>query len=120
MLLKGGVAVMKKMHALKEHKVQCALDDFGTGYSSLSSLRTLPLMQLKIDPSFVRDLHTNANALAIAQAIVALGHSLGLQVLAEGVENAAQRDLLASIQCDAFQGNHFAPPVAAGDLPISQ
>lgn len=120
MLLKGGLEVVKKMCALREHKVQCALDDFGTGYSSLSSLRTLPLMQLKIDPSFVRDLHTNANALAIAQAIVALGHSLGLQVLAEGVENAAQRDLLASIQCDAFQGNHFAPPVAAGDLPISQ
>lgn len=120
MLLTGGMEITKKMRTLKEQGVQCALDDFGIGYTSLSSLKTLPLVQLKMDPSFVRDLHTNAHALALAQAIVALGHSVGLQVLAEGVENAAQRDLLASIQCDAFQGNHFASPVAAGDLPISQ
>ena len=89
---------------------------FGTGYSSLSYLKRLPLDQLKIDQSFVRDLLSDPNDAVIAQAIIALGHSLGLQVIAEGVENRAQRDMLADIDCDAFQGYYFAHPVAAADL----
>ena len=116
MLVNDMQDVISKMNALKSHQVKFSLDDFGTGYSSLSYLKRLPLDQLKIDQSFVRDLLIDPNDAAIAQAIIALGHSLGLQVIAEGVENLAQRDMLASIDCDAFQGYYFAHPVAAADL----
>jgi len=116
MLVNDVQDVIAKMNALKDHQVKFSLDDFGTGYSSLSYLKRLPLDQLKIDQSFVRDLLSDPNDAVIAQAIIALGHSLGLQVIAEGVESMAQRDMLASIDCDAFQGYYFAHPVAAADL----
>jgi diguanylate cyclase (GGDEF)-like protein/PAS domain S-box-containing protein len=116
MLVNDVQDVIVKMNALKDHQVKFSLDDFGTGYSSLSYLKRLPLDQLKIDQSFVRDLLSDPNDAVIAQAIIALGHSLGLQVIAEGVENRAQRDMLADIDCDAFQGYYFAHPVAAADL----
>jgi diguanylate cyclase (GGDEF)-like protein/PAS domain S-box-containing protein len=116
MLVNDVQDVIAKMNALKDHQVKFSLDDFGTGYSSLSYLKRLPLDQLKIDQSFVRDLLSDPNDAVIAQAIIALGHSLGLQVIAEGVENIAQRDMLANIDCDAFQGYYFAHPVAAADL----
>ena len=116
MLVNDVQDVIAKMNALKDHQVKFSLDDFGTGYSSLSYLKRLPLDQLKIDQSFVRDLLSDPNDAVIAQAIIALGHSLGLQVIAEGVENLAQRDMLANIDCDAFQGYYFAHPVAAADL----
>lgn len=116
MLVNDVQGVIAKMNTLKDHQVQFSLDDFGTGYSSLSYLKQLPLDQLKIDQSFVRDLLRDPNDAAIAHAIIALGHSLGLQVIAEGVETVAQRDMLASIHCDAFQGYYFARPVAASDL----
>ncbi len=119
MLVNNIQEVIAKMNALRDHHVKFSLDDFGTGYSSLSYLKRLPLDQLKIDQSFVRDLLTDPNDAVIAQAIVALGHSLGLQVIAEGVETSDQRDLLADIDCDAFQGYYFAKPLPAGDLPIS-
>jgi EAL domain-containing protein (putative c-di-GMP-specific phosphodiesterase class I) len=93
-----------KMNALKLHGVTFALDDFGTGYSSLAYLRQLPLDMLKIDRSFVLDLLTNPNDAVIARTIIALGRSLGLRVLAEGVETAAQRDFLFEHGCDAYQG----------------
>ena len=102
--------IIVKMTAIKEHGVGFSLDDFGTGYSSLSYLKRLPIDQLKIDRSFVRDLHTDANDAAIARTVVALGHSLGLHVIAEGVETAEQRDLLMSFGCDAFQGYFFGRP----------
>ena len=105
--------VIAKMCSLKAHGVGFSLDDFGTGYSSLSYLKQLPLDQLKIDQSFVRDLLTDTNDAVIARAIVALGHSLGLKVIAEGVETAEQRDLLAGLACDAYQGYYFGRPVAA-------
>jgi EAL domain-containing protein (putative c-di-GMP-specific phosphodiesterase class I) len=108
--------VIAKMVALKAQGVGFSLDDFGTGYSSLSYLKRLPLGQLKIDQSFVRDLMTDPNDAVIAQAIVTLGHSLGLQVIAEGVETAAQCDMLASMGCDAYQGYHFGRPVTADNL----
>ena len=103
--------VIAKMHSIKALGVSFSLDDFGTGYSSLSHLKRLPIDQLKIDQSFVRDLLTDPDDAVISQAIVALGHNLGLKVIAEGVESAGQRDYLASLGCDAFQGYFFGHPV---------
>ena len=103
--------IIGKMSALKAHGVGFSLDDFGTGYSSLSYLKQLPLDLLKIDRSFVRDVLTDANDAAIARTIVALGTTLGLSVVAEGVETEAQRAFLASIGCFAYQGFLFGSPV---------
>ncbi len=108
--------VILKMCALKEIGVVFSLDDFGTGYSSLAYLKRLPLDQLKMDQSFVRDLLTEPNDAAIARAIMALSHTLDLKVIAEGVETVSQRNFLHSIGCDAYQGFYFGMPVSAKDL----
>ena len=115
-LLENVDDTIAKMNVLKLHGVSFALDDFGTGYSSLAYLRQLPLDMLKIDRSFVLDLLTIQNDAAIARTIIALGRSLGLRVLAEGVETTAQRDFLFEHGCDAYQGSLCAralPPTAA-------
>ncbi len=119
MLAKDVEDVIVKMFAIKSLGVTFSLDDFGTGYSSLSYLKRLPLDQLKIDQSFVRDLLTDPNDAVIARTIVALAHSLSLKVIAEGVETAEQRAALADMGCDAYQGYYFARPVAATDLAIA-
>jgi len=111
--------IIVKMMAIKELGVSFSLDDFGTGYSSLSYLKRLPLSQLKIDQSFVRDVLTDPSDAVIARTVVALGHSLGLTVIAEGVETAEQRDALAAMQCDAFQGYYFGRPAPADALILS-
>ena len=104
--------IIAKMTLLKAHGVGFSLDDFGTGYSSLSYLKRLPLDQIKIDQSFVRDVLTDPNDAAIARTIVALGQSLGLEVIAEGVESEGQRVFLASHGCNYCQGYLFSRPLA--------
>ena len=105
-----------RMNALKAHGVGLSLDDFGTGYSSLSYLKRLPLEQIKIDRTFVRDLLVDPSDAAIASAIISLAESLGLSVIAEGVENVEQRDALARQGCSAYQGYYFGRPGPVEDL----
>ena len=111
LLVEDVEGVIAKMNALKRKGVTFSLDDFGTGYSSLSYLKRMPLDQLKIDQGFVRDILVDANDAAIARMVVALAESLGLVVIPEGVETAAQRDFLAGLGCHTFQGYLFSRPL---------
>jgi diguanylate cyclase (GGDEF)-like protein/PAS domain S-box-containing protein len=111
MLVNDVEGIIEKMSALKAKGVSFSLDDFGTGYSSLSYLKRMPLAQLKIDQGFVRNIVTDPNDAAIAKMVVALAESLGLAVIAEGVELQAQADFLAHMGCHAYQGYHFSRPL---------
>ena len=116
LLLQDVEDTIDKMGQLRGYGVGFSLDDFGTGYSSLSYLKRLPLDQLKIDQSFVRDVLTDPNDAAIARTVVALGTSLGLRVIAEGVETEAQREFLERHHCHAWQGYLLSPPVAVAEF----
>jgi diguanylate cyclase (GGDEF)-like protein len=111
MLVHNVQEIIEKMSALKVKGVGFSLDDFGTGYSSLSYLKRLPLDQLKIDQSFVRDILIDTNDAAIAKLVIVLAESMGLMVIAEGVEIESQRNLLARMGCHAYQGYLFSRPV---------
>ena len=115
LLVKDVEGIIRKMNTLKAMGVNFSLDDFGTGYSSLSYLKRLPLDQLKIDQGFVRNILTDPNDAAIAKMVIALADSLGLTVIAEGVEIDAQRDFLAHLGCHNYQGYLFSRP-----LPIDE
>ncbi len=101
---------------LKAMGVRLAIDDFGTGYSSLSYLRQFPVNRLKIDRTFVADVERDADAAALVSSIVALGRSLGLELVAEGIENEAQADFLRILECDRGQGFLFQRPVVADEV----
>ncbi|HEX7940111.1 MAG TPA: EAL domain-containing protein, partial [Gemmatimonadaceae bacterium] len=109
-------AIVERLRKLRELGVRVSIDDFGTGFSSVSVLRTFPVDALKIDTSFVRDLVLDPNDAAIATAVVALAKSMGLMVVAEGVENPAQLDFLRKQGCEAWQGYLCCPPVQASEL----
>jgi EAL domain-containing protein (putative c-di-GMP-specific phosphodiesterase class I) len=111
MLLDNIEDTIATMNALREIDVRFSLDDFGTGYSSLQYLKRLPLDQLKIDQSFIRDIATDSSDTAIVLTIVAMAHSLNMDVIAEGVETEEQRQLLINMGCTNFQGYLFCKPI---------
>jgi EAL domain-containing protein (putative c-di-GMP-specific phosphodiesterase class I) len=115
-LMTSAEHTLAQMHALKEIGVRLSIDDFGTGYSSLNYLNRFPIDMLKIDRSFVQDLLEDDKDLAITRAIIALGHTLGLRVVAEGVESESVAMALRHARCDELQGFHIGRPMPAGEL----
>ncbi|MBA4190717.1 MAG: hypothetical protein C0467_22255 [Planctomycetaceae bacterium] len=113
--IQTGSRLMMRLH---EMGLRLSIDDFGTGYSSLSYLRRLPAGTLKIDPSFVQAIESKHKDAAIVKAIIHLGHDIGLNVLAEGVETPAQRDYLREHRCDEVQGFLYSRPVAAAEIDL--
>lgn len=116
LMLKNVEGAVQKVTQIKALGVGFSMDDFGTGFSSLSYLKHLPLDQLKIDQSFVRDLESNRSDKAVVQAIMTMGDAFGLEIIAEGVETASQYAHLESMGCTAFQGYLFGKPVPIHEL----
>ncbi len=115
-LMKDLQGVVPSLHRLNQMGTEISIDDFGTGYSSLSYLTTLPISELKIDRSFVRDLGDTPQSSAVVSAIIALARALGLRVIAEGVENVAQMEVLYGLGCHICQGFLFARPMPAAQV----
>jgi EAL domain-containing protein (putative c-di-GMP-specific phosphodiesterase class I) len=116
LLLEDSDSRIRVLHQLNEIGVGLAIDDFGTGYSSLSYLQRFPISALKIDQCFVRNLNIVKDDASIVSAIIALGHSLSLKVVAEGVEGPEQLDFLRSNSCDEVQGFYFSPALPSLDF----
>jgi len=114
-VMQGVDEVLRKLDDLHDLGVKLAIDDFGTGYSSLAYLKQFPINRLKIDQSFTRGLPGDHQSSSIVQAVISLGHSLGLNVLAEGIETEAQEEHLRSMWCDAGQGYHYAKPMPVAE-----
>jgi EAL domain-containing protein (putative c-di-GMP-specific phosphodiesterase class I) len=104
------------LHDLRSMGIRLAIDDFGTGYSSLAYLKSFPLDRLKIDRAFVLGLPDDVSDCAIARAVIALGHNLNMEILAEGVETQAQNDFLANAGCHVIQGYYYSKPLTADTL----
>ncbi|MFW6341843.1 MAG: putative bifunctional diguanylate cyclase/phosphodiesterase, partial [Halothiobacillaceae bacterium] len=115
-LIRDPEVASRALAEVKELGVKLALDDFGTGYSSLSYLKRYSFDRLKIDKSFVQDCVADGDDLEIVKAIIVMGHALGMEVIAEGVETTSQRDLLESLGCDLFQGYLIGRPAPAEQL----
>ncbi|BCX89634.1 hypothetical protein MIN45_P2007 [Methylomarinovum tepidoasis] len=112
LLMDGDSQALEELALLREERITVAMDDFGTGHSSLAQLKRMPIDRLKIDRSFVRDIPADRNDEIIVRTIVAMGHALGLEVVAEGVETEVQRDFLVREGCDLLQGYFFSRPLA--------
>lgn len=114
---RGASDVERELRMLSEHGIRIALDDFGTGYASLSHLTQFPINILKIDRSFIQSIGTSAGAEAITSMVVNLGHCLGLEIVAEGIETAAQEAFLREVRCDIGQGFLYSRAIAAKAVP---
>jgi EAL domain-containing protein (putative c-di-GMP-specific phosphodiesterase class I) len=108
---------IRTLHELKSMGIHLSIDDFGTGYSSLSYLKRFPIESLKVDQSFVRDIPGDPDDAAIASAVIALGHSLRLTIVAEGVETVEQLTFMRERGCHRVQGYYFSRPMPAAELP---
>jgi EAL domain-containing protein (putative c-di-GMP-specific phosphodiesterase class I) len=108
---------VETLRALKGLGVRIAVDDFGTGYSSLAYLKRFPIDILKIDRSFVMECDRDSDGMAIPRAVISLGHSLGLDIVAEGVERVEQFDILRAQGCEEFQGYYFSRPIPPEAIP---
>jgi predicted signal transduction protein with EAL and GGDEF domain len=115
-LMKDLQSVIPSLHRLNEIGVEISIDDFGTGYSSLAYLTTLPISELKIDRGFIRDLGMTPQSSAVVTAIIALARSLGLRVIAEGVETLRQMEVLHRLGCGVMQGFLFSKPKPADEI----
>ena len=111
---------LKQLNELKEVGCRFSIDDFGTGYSSLAQLKQLPVDSLKIDRSFVRDIEHDHHDRQIVEAIIAMAHSLGLEVIAEGVEDQYQLDFIDKAGCDLVQGYLFSKPIPYDEIDLQQ
>jgi EAL domain-containing protein (putative c-di-GMP-specific phosphodiesterase class I) len=115
--MKDTAASMETLKELRTMGVRLSIDDFGTGYSSLSYLKRFPIHSLKIDRSFIKEVAVNADDAAIVTAIIVMGHSLKLAVVAEGVEKKEHADILRTQGCDHMQGYFISKPMPAADVP---
>ena len=116
MLIDNIERVVETLNCLNAMGIQISIDDFGTGYSSLSYLKRFPIHTLKIDRSFVRDIVTDKNDRTIVATIIAMAHSLEMDVIAEGIETEEQLNLLMAQKCNHYQGYYFSKPVPISEI----